>query len=314
MIEIIQGTPGSGKSAVALVMGIDHLVSGGALAANFELTPDWAWKLSGMNWYVRCGAVDRMAKAEQLRKRCFRIGTADTIFQLSDRLKDCGLTGKAATAREGKGLLILDEAQLIFNTRDFSKNKAWIEFFTQHRKLGWNVLLIAHHIQMIDKQIRPLVEIETRFRNLKNIRIPFLPIPLSPVNAFFAVRFYAGHGPGAGMVHNRDLHFLDLRIARLYDTLKVFAFDELEEEVTYQGEDPRITAKSQENWLPDFFFGERFGRFLHQRRMKKPAPAEEKPKRTVDPPRRSAPGQVRDHYGSGKPLPLLLPPPASLNH
>lgn len=308
MIEIIQGTPGSGKSAVALVMGIEHLACGGALAANFELVPDWSWKLAGMNWFVRLGLKDRLKRAEELRRRCFRIGTAETIFQLSERLKDCGLSGKAATAREGKGLLILDEAQLIFNTRDFSKNKPWIEFFTQHRKLGWNVLLIAHHIQMVDKQIRPLVEIETRFRNLKNIRIPLLPIPLSPVNAFFAVRFYAGHGPGAGMVHNRGLYFLDLRLARLYDTLRVFAFDDLEQEVSLQGVPAEEAAALHVKDSPDFFLGQRFGQWLHRG---KPSAKQEtvKPARRPGPDRRR-PGQVCCHYGDDVPSPLLLPAPA----
>lgn len=309
MIEIIQGTPGSGKSAVALVMGVEHLAAGGALAANFELVPDWSWRLAGMNWPVRMGVRDRLSRAEELRRRCFRIGTAETIFQLSDRLKDCGLTGKPATAREGKGLLILDEAQLIFNTRDFGKNKAWIEFFTQHRKLGWNVLLIAHHIQMIDKQIRPLVEIETRFRNLKNIRIPFLPIPLSPVNAFFAVRFYAGHGPGSGMVHNRGLYFLDLRVARLYDTLRVFAFDDLEEEVSPQGLPAEEAAAMHEKDTPDFFMGQRFGRWLHRGKPTvKPEPAQRPARRSG--PARLRPGMVLSRYGDQLPPQLLLPAPA----
>lgn len=203
MIEIIQGTPGSGKSAVSLCLGVDHLLAGGALAANFDLVDHWAFDLAGLNSRVRLGLLDRSAYASKLRNRCFRIGSAQTIFDLSARLADCGLSPEFAAKREGKGLLILDEAQLLFNSRQWNNNKQWIEFFTQHRKLGWDVILIAHHIQMIDKQVRPLVEIETRFRNLKNIRLPILPIPLSPVNAFLQIRLYAGHGPGTGMVHSR---------------------------------------------------------------------------------------------------------------
>lgn len=297
MIEIIQGTPGSGKSAVSLVMGLSHLVDGGALACNFDLTPDWAFDLAGLNWRVRLGLADRLERAAELRRRCFRIGTADTILDLSTRLSTCGLTTKYQAMREGKGLLILDEAQLLFNSRQWASNRQWIEFFTQHRKLGWNVLLIAHHIQMIDKQVRPLVEMESRFRNLKNIHLPLIPIPLSPVNAFLVIRFYAGHGPGAGMVHNRNLYFLDMRLARLYDTLRVFAFDDAQEQITMQGLDPRISAERITNYNPDFYLGRSFAvfmrRFFPSLKQQDPIvhPRQGKPRPL---PRR--PGQVRDFY------------------
>lgn len=299
MIEIIQGTPGSGKSAVSLVMGLSHLVDGGALACNFDLTPDWAFDLAGLNWRVRLGLADRLERANELRRRCFRIGTTDTIFDLSSRLSTCGLSPKYQAMREGKGLLILDEAQLLFNSRQWSSNRQWIEFFTQHRKLGWNILLIAHHIQMIDKQVRPLVEMESRFRNLKNIQLPLIPIPLSPVNAFLVIRFYAGHGPGAGMVHNRNLYFLDMRLARLYDTLRVFAFDDAQEQITMQGLEPRISAERITNYLPDFYLGRFFSVFLKRffPVSKQPKPPSKGP--PIKPrllPRR--PGQVIDHYTS----------------
>lgn len=298
MIEIIQGTPGSGKSAVSLCLGLDHLLNGGALAANFDLVPHWAWLLSGVNYRVRLGLSDRLKRAAEYRKRCFRIGTAETIFELSEKLPHCGLSSEMQKQREGKGLLILDEAQLIFNSRDFSKNRPWIEFFTQHRKLGWNVLLIAHHIQMIDKQIRPLVELETRFRNLKNVQIPFLPVPLSPVNLFLGVRFYAGNGPGAGLVHGRFLRLLDLRLARLYDTLRVFAFDDLYQSVELQGVDPRISAEALPNYQPDFFLGEQFTAWrkaLLSPRSRSPV---QRKKRAPGPkPSPLCPGECRTAYG-----------------
>lgn len=298
MIELIQGTPGSGKSAVSLCMGLAHLVDGGAFACNFDLVEDWAWLLSGYNYRVRLGLADRLQRANDLRRRCFRIGTARSIFELSDRLKDCGLAPRWQKAREGKGLLILDEAQLVFNSRDFTKNKIWIEFFTQHRKLGWNVLLIAHHIQMIDKQIRPLVEIETRFRNLKNVKLPILPISLSPVNLFLGVRFYAGNGPGSGLVHGRFLQFLDLRLARLYDTLRVFAFDDLQDAIELQGRDPGISRELVRDVMPDYFLPQKLAlkaQNIVRRRFADPQMAV-RPKRQKKEPSPLLPGQSRTSY------------------
>lgn len=42
MIEIAQGSPGSGKSAVAVARAILHLKRGGVVAANFSLVDGWA--------------------------------------------------------------------------------------------------------------------------------------------------------------------------------------------------------------------------------------------------------------------------------
>lgn len=127
------------------------------------------------------------------------------------------------TYQEGQGLLILDECQLIFNSRKWEKNMNWIEFFTQSRKLGWNVLLVAHTIDMIDSQIRPLIEFEARFRNLQRVRIPIIGLPLSPFPLFAIVYRYAGLGPGASNVAKKDLAPLPLWAARLYDSLLVFS-------------------------------------------------------------------------------------------
>lgn len=298
MIEIIQGTPGSGKSAVALSMGLAHLADGGALACNFDLVDDWAWLFAGYNLRVRMGMADQLQRAIELRRRCFRIGTSKTIFDLSRQLKDCGLGPKWENAREGKGLLILDEAQLVFNSRDFQKNMPWIEFFTQHRKLGWNVLLIAHHIQMIDKQIRPLVELETRFRNLKNVTFPATPIPLSPFNLFLGVRFYAGHGPGSGLVHGRFLQFLDLRLARLYDTLRVFAFDDVQSDIEQQGRNPEVSRELLGDRCPDFFLPPKLSikvRSIFSSRRHDPRPPA-CPKKKKPPVVPILPGQSRTSY------------------
>ncbi len=234
MIELIQGTPGSGKSAVALATGLDHLMSGGVLATNFNLVEDWAWKLAGVNIWAKIGFKSRKKLAASYESRCWKIGKPSTVFELSKIYPEY-LSNSWKRKREGKALLILDEAQLYFNSRNWSKNFEWIEFFTQHRKLGWDVLLVAHYKEMIDKQILPLIEVESRFRNLKKIRLPFLPIPLSPFNLFLIIKYYSGYGPGVGMVHSRQIQPLYKTFANLYDSFEVFAFDSLPDEITRHG-------------------------------------------------------------------------------
>ena len=68
-------------------------------------------------------------------------------------------------------LLVIDECQLLYNAREWNKGDraGWISFFTQHRKLGYHVILVAQFNQMIDKQVRALLEYELVHRKVKNI-------------------------------------------------------------------------------------------------------------------------------------------------
>lgn len=75
--------------------------------------------------------------------------------------------------KEGRYLLVIDECQLIFNSRSWQKNSAdgWIEFFTQHRKLGFDVILITQYDTMIDKQIRQCVEYDVEHRRVSRFGV-----------------------------------------------------------------------------------------------------------------------------------------------
>lgn len=228
MIEIQQGTPGSGKSAAAVARAIMHLRKGGVVAANFSLIDGWASEIAKRHAmsYLPFGWGDEYCyeKAKEMHSRFYRVDSLDAINALRPRELASGIYKDKGGYSEGSGLLILDEAQLVFNSRKWEKNLPWIEFFTQHRKLGWHVILIAHSIEMIDSQIRPLAEYESRFRNLQKVKLPVLGVPLVPFPLFLVIRRYAGLGAGASAIADRDLYPLPLWAARLYDSLEVFAF------------------------------------------------------------------------------------------
>lgn len=73
--------------------------------------------------------------------------------------------------KEGAINLYIDECQVLLASRSWnSKDRAdWIIFFTQHRKLGYDIFLITQFDKMIDKQIRALIEYEVQHRKLNNI-------------------------------------------------------------------------------------------------------------------------------------------------
>lgn len=70
--------------------------------------------------------------------------------------------GLRVSGKESEFLLVLDEAQTIFNSRTWLQNSkvGWIDFFTQHRKLGFEIILICQNVDMLDKQIRACIEYE----------------------------------------------------------------------------------------------------------------------------------------------------------
>lgn len=72
--------------------------------------------------------------------------------------------------KEEEIFLIMDEAQLLFNAREWQAVNAsgWISFFTQHRKYGYHCILIAQFDRMIDRQIRSLIEYEFIHRKVSN--------------------------------------------------------------------------------------------------------------------------------------------------
>lgn len=231
MITVIQGTTGSGKSSIMVEDMADFLLSGGVVAMNFTLSPGWLDVICAASHKYRSGRVDRELFRRSLWERCFHIGTQDTILELGKKIEQLSLR----KGREGLGRLYLDEAQLLFNSRSWSKNQKFIEFFTQHRKLKWDVFLVTHTMDMIDKQIRGLVDLETRLRNLQKVKILGL-IPLAWKPTFLAITRYAGIAAGAGEIYSRRIYGLNHFYKDLYDTYEVFAFDASSVSVSHQGE------------------------------------------------------------------------------
>ena len=72
--------------------------------------------------------------------------------------------------KEGSILLVIDECQLLFNAREWQKagRDKWLSFFTLHRHLGYDIILIAQFDRMVDRQIRSLIEHEYIHRKMSN--------------------------------------------------------------------------------------------------------------------------------------------------
>jgi zona occludens toxin len=208
MIRGVTGTPGSGKSFYCVRVIANALASGKMVATNVTLADGWEHDLAKRNPISHL-IPGRVAKRTEHFKRQ-TLYTDDLHDLIRVRLRGSG---------EGRGVAVIDEAHEWLNNRtwDDEERKDFVRWFSQHRKLGWDVYLISQHIDSIDKQVRDRVEELVVLRNLRRAKIA--GIPLAPVNLFLAITVWAGGPKGRGKVHvsRRELFPLDSR-RKLYDT------------------------------------------------------------------------------------------------
>lgn len=150
MIRIYTGTPGSGKSLHAINRVVDYLRADKNVIANFpikynDLKPRHQ---GGKYFYVPNEAI-----------------TVDYLYQFNNLYHK--------SEEEGQTLLIVDEASVKFNCRtSMDKDRmAFLTFFAQHRKFGFDIVLISQNMKQIDRQIRDLIELEVIHRKLNNFSL-----------------------------------------------------------------------------------------------------------------------------------------------
>lgn len=156
MISLYSGTPGSGKSLHLAQVIYNRCKHEAITIGNFEINREI---VQGSEFYI---FVDN----EQLNPSLF-IDFALDYFGCDDQGL---LDGHINKFKEGSLLLVIDEAQLVFNVREWNMvgRKEWIHFFTQHRKFGYNIILVAQFDKMLDKQLRSLLEYEYIHRKVSN--------------------------------------------------------------------------------------------------------------------------------------------------
>lgn len=118
--------------------------------------------------------------------------------------------------RENSILLVIDEAQLLFNSRtwDSADRFDWLEFLSQHRHYGYKVVLVAQDISMIDKQFRCLCEYDCRHTAAGSISVVTRWLALLGVKLTCAKYYYYD----TDVLISRDFYWITSRVYRHYDT------------------------------------------------------------------------------------------------
>lgn len=195
MIYFYSGTPGSGKSLhVAKDIYNKLFVKKGNVIANFEINNSLYEKKKKKGKFTYISNNDL---------------TPNYFYEYA---KENHILGK-----ENQTLAIIDECQILFNPRSWTdKNRIeWINFFTQHRKWGYNFILVSQFDRLVDRQIRSLFEYEIKHRKVNNFKIG----QLLPVSSFCSIEYWYG-------VNERissSIFFYSKKYGCLYDTFKNFA-------------------------------------------------------------------------------------------
>lgn len=152
MISFYSGTPGSGKSLHVAQRLYWRIRGGRACICNFNIALD---KIKGGN------------KSDFLYIDNAKLTPKFLIEYAEKYISEHG------GVKEGSLLLVIDECQLLFNSRDWGKSDRaeWLSFFSLHRHLGYDVILVAQFDRMIDRQIRSLIEYEYIHRKVSNFGI-----------------------------------------------------------------------------------------------------------------------------------------------
>lgn len=201
MISLYSGTPGSGKSLHASRDIIRWCKRGKGVICNFPCT---------------------MEKVKRAKTTPIYMDNSElTVKALTDYARQNHAIGK-----EGQTLVVIDECQVKFNSRDFSKKDRmeWVVFFTQHRKYGFDFILIAQYDRMIDRQIRCLIENEYKHRKLNNYGFGGGLLTLLTLGRswFISIEYWYG---GNKLKLSDEVFMYRKLYGTIYDTFALFADD-----------------------------------------------------------------------------------------
>ncbi len=202
MIYLFTGTPRSGKSFHACKEIVKRLKKGQPVIANFPINQNAVRKTKSKIEYW-----DNLVISPQ---------------KFVEFSRNNNLWGK-----EGRALIVLDEAQLLFNCRTFgdkNRNK-WNKFFTQHGKMGYDIILISHSDEFLDKQLRKTAEVEVRHMKLNNYGLAGLLISLTMMTWFVSISYWYG---GNKALISRSIYPYNSRYEKVYDSYRLFEEFDLE--------------------------------------------------------------------------------------
>jgi len=193
MIYLYSGTPGSGKSLHVARDILIKLSRNHSVIANFPINKPK--KLKGKFLYY---------DNSELSPKLF--------VEFAEKNHKKGI--------EGQSLIVIDECSVLFNTRDYhDKNRmTWITFLQQHRKYGYNLILISQSDRLIDRQIRAYIEYDVKHRIVNNFGTIGMFFSLLGLKVFACVTYWYGVKERIGV----EFFLYRKKYSKIYDSYQIF--------------------------------------------------------------------------------------------
>lgn len=208
MIYFYSGTPGSGKSLQVAKDIVNKLtIKKQNVIANIHINIE---EVKGMSFFKK----KKIGRFFYLRNDKF---TPDFFYKYAQKYHKKGI--------EGQTLLVIDEAQMLFSPtimkikmqEDKNFRAKWLEFFTQHRHLGYNIIMVSQFDKLIDPQIRCLFEYNVIHRKVNNFKCGWL-LSLFKLSLFCAVHYWYGVKERMGC----QFYVYSKKYSKIYDSYKLY--------------------------------------------------------------------------------------------
>lgn len=193
-VNFICGKPGGGKTLSALKLIDFELRIGNRLVVT-----NVAIRLDELNAYYQSDGI---------------------IVDLMRRIKilnDEEIVNFWKYREEGQAIFaVIDEAHLLYSAREWmrhDKGRTVLEYLSQHRKFGDDVILVTQHPKLVDVQLRLLAQDYTYVRNMK--KEGFGPFRMPSV---FTRKTYLEPFTGHQMCVQRTVFRVPKDLAKCYDT------------------------------------------------------------------------------------------------
>lgn len=215
MIYFYSGTPGSGKSlSVSRDLITKIRVSKQNVISNMIIDHEYLYKLN------------LPMKIKKKFKKKYNSSFGVHVYKKNNELTPEFLYQYAfenhKKGQEGQTLIIIDEAQNIFSptvvklkTQEEKDYRVkWLEFFTQHRHLGYNVILISQFDKLIDPQIRCLFEFNIIHRQANSFGFIGMILSILKLKLFVRVTYFYGLNQRI----SSEYFFYRKKLSLLYDS------------------------------------------------------------------------------------------------
>lgn len=170
MIEFYEGKIGGGKTYSAVLRILKYLANGGVVATNINLNIPQIRKV-----------LEHDHGYELNEKQIIQLSEENVL--LFHRYTPQG-------TKDLPTLVIIDEAHLFFNAREWNKaDKELLTFITQSRKCFTDIIFITQSLMTVDKQLRLQALFVWHFKDLQGLVLPILNFIKYPLPQILQIQF-----------------------------------------------------------------------------------------------------------------------------